>query len=215
MSGNVQIDIPREAITAFCKKWKVAELSLFGSILREDFSPGSDVDVLVSFAEDAGWSLYDWVDMIEELKEIFGREVDLVSKKGLRNPFRRHNILNNRAVIYAARERRCAYLWGMLDAAKAVREFAAGRSFGDYLGDRMLRAAVERHLQIVGEAARRISPELRDAHPEIPWRRIIAQRNILVHEYGEIEHELMWSVATGAIPTRITRLEPLLPPEPD
>lgn len=70
----------------------------------------------------------------------------------------------------------------------------------------MLRAAVERHLQIVGEAARRISPELQDAHPEIPWRRITAQRNILVHEYGEIEHELMWSVATGAIPTLITRL---------
>lgn len=68
MSGNLQIDIPREAITAFCKKWKVAELSLFGSILREDFGPGSDVDVLVSFAEGAGWSLYDWVDMIEELR---------------------------------------------------------------------------------------------------------------------------------------------------
>lgn len=102
MSGNIQSEIPREAITAFCKKWKVAELSLFGSILREDFGPGSDVDVLVSFAEGAGWSLYDWVDMIEELKGIFGREVDLVSKKGLRNPFRRHNILNNRTVIYAA-----------------------------------------------------------------------------------------------------------------
>jgi hypothetical protein len=61
------------------------------------------VDVLVSFAEDAPWSLDDWVDMIEELKVIFGRKVDLVEKEAVRNPFRRHEILNTREVIYASR----------------------------------------------------------------------------------------------------------------
>ena len=79
------------------------EFSIFGSALRDDFGPESDVDVLVSFAEDEHWSLDDWVDMIEELKTIFGREVDLVEKETMRNPFRRHEILTTREVIYANR----------------------------------------------------------------------------------------------------------------
>jgi hypothetical protein len=97
-----KIDIPMDKISAFCKKWKIKEFSLFGSVLRDDFRPDSDVDALISFVENPGWDLYDWVNMIEELKTIFGREVDLVSQKGLRNPFRRQNILATREVLYAA-----------------------------------------------------------------------------------------------------------------
>ena len=98
----IQINIPQEKIEEFCKKWKIAEFSIFGSALRGDFSPKSDVDILISFEPDIPWSLFDWVDMIEELKAILGRDVDLLEKSGLRNPFRRHEILNNRQVIYAA-----------------------------------------------------------------------------------------------------------------
>ena len=90
------IDVPEEKIRAFCCKWKVKEFSLFGSVLREDFRPDSDVDVLVDFEKDAQWSLLDWVDMIEDLRGVFGREVDLVEKQGLVNPFRRHSILTTR-----------------------------------------------------------------------------------------------------------------------
>lgn len=99
---QTKIEIPMDKVEAFCKKWKITEFSLFGSVLRDDFRPDSDVDVLVSFEENAGWDLMNWVDMIEELKVIFGREVDLVSKKGLRNPFRRHEILTTRKVLHAA-----------------------------------------------------------------------------------------------------------------
>jgi len=99
MSTPLQIN--QEQIKKFCQRWKIAEFSLFGSVLREDFKPESDVDVLVSFEPDIPWSLFDWLDMIDELKEIFGREVDMVEKSGLRNPFRRHQILSNRKVIYA------------------------------------------------------------------------------------------------------------------
>ncbi len=97
-----KINIPQAKIEDFCKKWQVAEFSIFGSALREDFSPKSDIDVLISFEPDIPWSLYDWVDMIAELRDILGRKVDLVEKTGLRNPFRRREILNNRQVIYAA-----------------------------------------------------------------------------------------------------------------
>jgi len=96
-----RIDIPKDRIAEFCRKWKIRELSLFGSVLREDFRPDSDVDVLVELKPDHGWSLYEWVDMIEELKGLFGREVNLVEKTGLRNPFRRHSILTTREVVYA------------------------------------------------------------------------------------------------------------------
>ncbi len=102
MNRQPKIDIPMERIRAFCVKWKIAELSLFGSVLRDDFGLNSDVDVLVSFEANAGWDLYDWVDMIEELKGLFGREVDLISKDGLRNPFRKERILANHEVLYAA-----------------------------------------------------------------------------------------------------------------
>jgi predicted nucleotidyltransferase len=100
---QIHIDVPSpQIVEAFCRKWKVREFALFGSVLRHDFGPGNDVDVLIEFAEDAHWSLYEWVDMQEELKALFGREVHLASKRGLRNPFRKHEILSTREVIYAA-----------------------------------------------------------------------------------------------------------------
>jgi predicted nucleotidyltransferase len=100
--SQVKISIPEERIRDFCLRWKIAELAVFGSALREDFHPDSDVDVLVTFAKNAEWSLYDWVDMIAELREIFGREIDLLSSQSLRNPFRRHEILKTRQTLYAA-----------------------------------------------------------------------------------------------------------------
>ncbi|MEJ2704691.1 MAG: nucleotidyltransferase family protein [Sedimentisphaerales bacterium] len=96
------IEFPEERIADFCQRWKVVELALFGSVLRNDFRPDSDVDVLVTFTPDCGWSLCDLARMQEELKGIFQRDVDLVEKGGLQNPFRRHEILNHMEVVYAA-----------------------------------------------------------------------------------------------------------------
>jgi predicted nucleotidyltransferase len=98
---NKGIAVSMDKIKSFCRRWKIKELAVFGSALREDFAPESDVDVVVTFEPDAPWSLYDWPEMTDELKAIFGREVDLVEKAGLRNPFRRHAILTSRKVIYA------------------------------------------------------------------------------------------------------------------
>lgn len=97
-----QIDLSKETITEFCREWKITEFALFGSVLRDDFQPDSDIDVLVTFAPDCGHSLFDLAQMQEQLKAIFAREVELVEKASLRNPFRRHAILDNMEVIYAA-----------------------------------------------------------------------------------------------------------------
>jgi len=96
------IDLPKEKIADFCKRWQIIEFALFGSVLRDDFRPDSDIDVLVTFALDCGYSLFDLAQMQKELKAILANEVDLVEKAGLKNPFRRHAILNNMEVIYAA-----------------------------------------------------------------------------------------------------------------
>ena len=96
------LKIDRDAVAEFCRRWQIAELALFGSVLRDDFGPDSDVDVLVRFADDAPWSLFDMVTMQDELRELLGREVDIVEKDAIRNPFRRHTILAANKVIYAA-----------------------------------------------------------------------------------------------------------------
>ena len=99
---QIGITLPQGKIHDFCLKWKISEMALFGSVLSEDFRPDSDIDVLVSFKAGAGWGLFDFVDMIDELEAVFGRKVDLVEKDSLRNPFRKQRILGSNEVIYAA-----------------------------------------------------------------------------------------------------------------
>jgi hypothetical protein len=77
-------------------------MAIFGSALWEDFGPQIDLDLLVTFSEHARWNLFDWVEMIEELKKITGREIDLVDRESIRNPFRRRSILSRMEVIYGA-----------------------------------------------------------------------------------------------------------------
>jgi len=99
--ATVQLPIPKKEIAAFCKRWKVTELSLFGSVLRSDFRPDSDVDVLVTFSEEAQISLFDLMQMKLDLEEIFQRPVDVIEKDALENPFRKREILKTAQVIYA------------------------------------------------------------------------------------------------------------------
>ena len=96
-----RISVSPDQLAAFCRKWKVKELSIFGSVLRDDFTGESDVDVLIETLPESqlGW---DWLDMQNELASLLGRKVDLVFKDGLRNPYRRREILRTRQVLYAA-----------------------------------------------------------------------------------------------------------------
>ncbi len=101
---RLPIEIHRDRVTAFCGRWRITELALFGSVLREDFDTDSDVDVLVSFDPNSRWTLFDMVTMREELSRILGREVDLVSRRGIersRNPIRRREILSSAEVVHA------------------------------------------------------------------------------------------------------------------
>jgi uncharacterized protein with HEPN domain len=106
------------------------------------------------------------------------------------------------------------YLWDVIEAAEAVQGFVAGVRYEQYLEDRKLQMAVERAVEIIGEAARRISPQFKEAHPEIPWRLIVAQRNVLAHEYGEIKQDRIWALTLRHIPELVAKLKPLVPAAP-
>ena len=89
-------------IEAFCQKWGVIEFALFGSVVRDDFGPDSDVDVMVKFAPDQETDLFDIVDMKEQLEALFGRKVDLVQFGTVENPYRLSSMLRDHTVVYAA-----------------------------------------------------------------------------------------------------------------
>src|SRR5436305_4120649 len=100
--GRRRRGVEPERIAEICRKWRIVELSLFGSVLRDDFNDASDVDLLVVFEPDDPWDLWDLMHCENEFAALFGRKVDLVEKSALRNRFRRHEILTTSQVLYAA-----------------------------------------------------------------------------------------------------------------
>ena len=107
-----------------------------------------------------------------------------------------------------------ALLLDMLAGAEEVRDYVAGRTRDEYETDRMFRRAVERVTEIIGEAVRGISTELKAAHPEVPWHQISATRHILAHEYGRIDNEIMWRIATVHLLELIRLLGPIIASQP-
>jgi predicted nucleotidyltransferase len=102
---NQALQISQDALAEFCQRWRIRELALFGSALRDDFRADSDIDLLVSFAPDAGWSLLDHIHIQNELARLLGRPVDLVSRRAIErstNPYRKREILESARTLYAA-----------------------------------------------------------------------------------------------------------------
>jgi len=97
--------LSEEALTEFCQRWRVTELAVFGSALRDDFGPESDIDLLVTFEPEAAWSLMDIARMTREGADLFGRPVDVVERQAVEshhNPWRRAYILRHHQTIYPA-----------------------------------------------------------------------------------------------------------------
>jgi predicted nucleotidyltransferase len=103
--GEPQVALPTGKIAVFCRKWRIKEFSIFGSVLREDFGPDSDIDVLVTFDAHARHTLFDLARMEEELRDILGRKVDIISRRGIegsRNDKRKNAILSSAKAVYVA-----------------------------------------------------------------------------------------------------------------
>jgi len=96
------ISLSYNEIDEICAKYQIVELAVFGSSIREDFKESSDIDLLVTFKSDAAISLFDIMDLEEELKKRFNRDIDVVEEAALKNPYKRKNILESSEIVYAA-----------------------------------------------------------------------------------------------------------------
>jgi len=115
-------------------------------------------------------------------------------------------------------ERDPAHLWDMVEAARAIMEFMGSLSLEEFMAagkdGEVIRLAIERKLEVLGEAGRRISPNFRNAHPEIPWKEIVGLRNVISHQYEKVNYAEIYGIVRRQIPGLIALLEPLVPPLP-
>ena len=214
-------------IVDFCQRWGIQEFGLFGSIIRSDFDDDSDIDVLV--IAEVG---FNHLQAQAELGALIGRDVDLVQKRLLNNPFSRHEILQTYRVIYPPdvanftalierdqqmtdQARNSAALLDMVKAMQAIERFLTGRTFEDLVEDELLRSAVERQLEILGEAAKRVTKKFQSEHNDIDWANIVSLRYIIIHQYDEIDYALLWEIITKEMPQTLEQGRLLIPPLPD
>lgn len=113
-------------------------------------------------------------------------------------------------------QRDASYIWDIVHASRDAIEIGRELAAPPYASgrERTARLAVERCIEIIGEAARRLSEDFRNAHPEVPWQKIIGQRNVLAHDYRDIQHDKIFAIVTVELPGLVATLEALLPPPP-
>ena len=199
-----------QKIIALCKKHKVGKLFVFGSILTNRFNEKSDVDMVVDFdkvnLEDYADNYFDFKYSLEEL---FGREVDLLEDKAIRNPILRRNIDNSKQLVYDEYIEK--YLIDVLNATIEVESYFADapKLFQNFQKDMLRQRAVERNVEIMGEAINRI---LRvDPSFELPnAKAIINTRNRVIHGYDSVTTEFLWSLIIRHIPALKKDVENIL-----
>jgi len=220
--GQALFSGPRlEALAELCRRFHVRTLDVFGSAVSGRFDPArSDIDFLVEFEDPRGW-----LGLEQGLAALFGRPVDVLGESSLKNPFLRRSVQATKRRLFPHSEfnddrpiepsmsdkQPAKYLWDAVEAAKRIERFTSGRTFDEYLADDMLRDAVERRFQVIGEALaslRRIDPALAAKIPDLA--EVIAFRNILVHAYSDIRHDRVWEVIERDRPSLRATLERLL-----
>lgn len=219
-------------IAEFCKQYHVMELGIFGSVLRDDFGPESDVDFLVMFEPGHSLSWGEWGRAVDDLTALVGRSVDLTRKNGVVNPFSRSEILKTVRVIYPFQSsdvleivkvdrmtqenvRNNAALLDMVEAIEGALRFSQGSTFEDYECNELLRRAMERQLEILGEAANRVSNEFQQLHLEIDWRNVVGLRNRIIHEYDRVDDATIWRIVVDVLPPLLEQVMTLVPPLPE
>ena len=219
--------ILREHQAELVERFGVRELALFGSTVRNEARPDSDVDLLADFAEGCDWQDRDEASAF--LQNLFGRQVDLVSRPELFGKVRAwvereelpvFNPPANWSLPVPLEKRWDMYVDDMLRACDLVLEFTDGFELDDVLGDDLRYSGTLYRLQTIGEAANKIPSDVYARHPEIPWRDMINARNWIAHGYDAIDPKLFWKMLTASVPELIPKLRVLreeavaeLPPE--
>lgn len=207
----------REHLPALRERFGVSDLALFGSTARDEATYDSDVDVLVTFRRkpETSWGCY---DAQSYLADALGRPVDMVERHRMRKEYlpwveaEAVDPMNPRPLMAnGSRPKRWdVYVLDMIKYCDELILFAAGLSYNDYLADARTQRATSFNLEHIGESANQVPKDVRDAHPEIDWGKMIGLRNRLVHAYYQINHEMLWQIIQDYVPELIDRLSPLL-----
>ena len=203
-----------EQLVELCRRYHVKRLEIFGSAATDAFRlKSSDLDFLVDFGNEplGPWAGL-FVDFADSLEALFGRPVDLIMPLSIRNPYFRKAVEASRRLIYEARSEEL--LFDLIAACGDVVKFTAGKAFEDYLASEMLRAAVQRKFEIIGEALVRLRAKDPETFDQISaGQRAIAFRNRLVHGYNAIDHKTLWETVQNDLPALKTEAEQLLSDE--
>ena len=222
-------------LESLCMRYHVRTLDLFGSAATGAFdAETSDLDFLVEF-EPASRNTY--FPLLEELERLFGRRVDLVKESAIRNPYFRQSVEQTRIPIYGTPERvrqssvlshagkltghpiqrrtlnlyTLKYLYDIQRAVHSIEDFTAGKTINDYQDDYMMRLAVERLFGIIGEAMAGIARVDRPTAERITdYQDIIAFRNVIIHEYPDINDDEVWEKIAVDLPTLASEVDALL-----
>jgi uncharacterized protein with HEPN domain/predicted nucleotidyltransferase len=204
---SARIPVDRRKIAEFCRRHHIRRLKLFGSVLRDDFRPDSDVDVLVEFepGHPVGLRIVEMERELAGLLEGTGRTSSprSISTGGFGtacSPLRSSSMEKSDAV----------YAGHMLDMARKASGKVSGLSRDEYDRNEDLRLALAHLIQITGEAARHVSPEFQRAHPAIPWVNVVGMRHKVVYDYLHVDYDIVWDVATLDLPPLIDELEKIV-----
>lgn len=223
MNTTAKSQLPLEAIRAYCRERPIQRLLLFGSALRDDFSPESDIDLLVEYAPEAEMGGLDIIRQQTEFSELIGRPVDLGTPQSL-NPYIRQEVIESAEPIYdfdgiypsrskpvpKKPDKDRLRLLQMRDDAEQARRFATGRARADVENDEILQLALVKTIETIGEAASHVSKETRTLAPDIDWGDIVGMRRRIVHGLRNVDNDVLWDVITDRLPPLVTELNHLI-----
>lgn len=220
MELAVQERLPE--LLALCRRHGISRLSLFGSAARGDFDRlHSDLDFLAVFSPSVMERLsLAYFDALRDLEQLFGRPIDLVTPSSIDNPFFLEQVEREEVVLCETvggslvRNTAKKSLYDAISALAAIGRFVHAKSIDQYLADEILQAAVERKLELVGEAltqATKADPSLSISN----LRQIVGMRIVLAHRYGTVDHRIVWNVAVAHAPALKAELENLYQSLPD
>ena len=212
----------------FLKQWGVKSLAMFGSVARDEATRDSDLDLLIEFESGKGMGLSDYVEIQQYLENCLGCDVDLVVPAELK-PRLRDRILSEALPVLPKRDRQVVtqqviyqmprkdwqiYIEDILEAIAKIDRYTKNLTFADFQADELKVDAVIRNFTIIGEAVRKIPPDMETRHPQIPRAQMRGMRNRVVHEYRSINLETVWDVIRNYLTPLVPELRSLLD-EPD
>ena len=220
-------------IAAFCQRWHVEEFALFGSVIRTDFGPESDIDVLVVFGPDYKQSAFDKLEMQDELTALFRRKVDVGEKRLIKNPFSQAEILQTHRIIYPFERanfvafaeadaerirfvRDASALFVMVEALESISDCLKEHDYERFLEDGIAQSATELLMSRVGSAASRLSADFVAAHSEVSWGEAAEMAAVVSYEVGKsVDVARVWEMAMEYVPEMLGAVKQLLPPLPE